>query len=140
VPFLNGVDCDFSKWQEEINILLKGPLRVVQAFLPRLAAGAKIINITSRIGTSTWPMGGMHGYAAAKAGLNRLMRSVAIDLKPRGIMVALVHPGYVKTELGGPNAEISPEESAAGIRGVAEALTLESTGAFFKWTGEPHPW
>jgi len=96
--------------------------------------------VTSQIGASTWPMGGYYCYAAAKAALNRLMRSVSIDLKPKGVIVGLVHPGWVQTDMGGPHAEITPEASAAGIIKVAADWTLEGTGDFLKWNGEPHAW
>jgi NAD(P)-dependent dehydrogenase (short-subunit alcohol dehydrogenase family) len=131
---------DWDAWDEVINIMVKGPLRVLQAFLPRLHAGSKVINLTSQLAASTWPYGGLYAYGAAKAGLNRMMRSVAIDLKSRGIVVGLVHPGYVRTDMSGPSAEISPEESAAGIRALTDAWTIEETGEFYKWNGEKHAW
>ena len=64
----------------------------------------------------------------------------AIDLKAQGISVAMIHPGYVQTDMGGTNAEITPQESAAGIKAVVEKLNLETSGSFFKWNGELHPW
>ncbi|WP_295529473.1 SDR family NAD(P)-dependent oxidoreductase [Novosphingobium sp. Chol11] len=131
---------DWDAWDEVINIMVKGPLRVLQAFLPRLHAGSKVINLTSQLAASTWPYGGLYAYGAAKAGLNRMMRSVAIDLKARGIVVGLVHPGYVRTEMSGPSAEISPEESAASIRTLTAGWTIEETGEFYKWNGEKHAW
>lgn len=137
-PELDSVD--WESWDNVFNIMLKGPLRVLQAFLPRLEPGSKVINFSSQVGASPWPYGGLYAYAAAKAALGRLMRSVAADLKPRGIIVGIIHPGYVKTDMGGPGAEITPEESAAGVRAVAAGWTLEQSGDFYKWNGEPHPW
>ena len=99
-----------------------------------------MINLSSQLAASTWPYGGFYAYVAAKAGLNRLMRSVAIDLKDRGIVIGLLHPGYVQTDMGGPAADISPQESAAGVRKVAEGWTLERSGDFLKWNGDTHPW
>lgn len=131
---------DWAVFDEAINIMVKGPLRALQAFLPRMQAGSRVINFSSQLAASTWPYGGYYGYAAAKSGLNRMMRSVAIDLKDRGIIVGLVHPGYVQTDMGGPAAEITPAESAAGIRRVAADWTLERSGDFLKWNGETHPW
>jgi len=131
---------DWAMWQESFNVMTMGPLRVLQAFLPRMQAGAKVINITSQIAASTWPTGGFYAYGAAKAGLNRMMRSVAIDLRDRGIIVGLVHPGWVQTDMGGPNAEITSQESAEGIRKVTQAWTLDRSGDFLKWNGETHPW
>ncbi len=131
---------DWAVFDEAIEVMLKGPLRVLHAFLPRMGAGSKVINITSQLAASTWPYGGFYGYVAAKAGLNRLMRSVAIDLKDRGIVVGLIHPGYVQTDMGGPAADITPEESASGIRKLAADWTLETSGDFRKWNGEEHAW
>ena len=131
---------NWAVFDDVLNIMLKGPLRVMQAFLPRLKANSKVINITSQVAASTWPYGGFYAYAAAKAGLNRLMRSVAVDVKDRGIIIGLVHPGYVQTDMGGPDAEITPQESARGIMQVATDWTLDKSGDFYKWNGEPHVW
>jgi NAD(P)-dependent dehydrogenase (short-subunit alcohol dehydrogenase family) len=137
-PELESIDED--TWDSLFEIMVKGPLRVLQAFLPRLHSGAKVINLSSQIGASTWPIGGFYAYAASKAALNRLMRSVATDLKPRGIVVGLVHPGYVKTDMGGAQAEITPQESAEGLRKLAAGWTIEQTGAFFDWNGKRREW
>jgi NAD(P)-dependent dehydrogenase (short-subunit alcohol dehydrogenase family) len=138
-----GPELDSTDWdafEETIDIMLKGPMRVLQAFLPRMGAGSKVINFSSQLASSTWPYGGYYAYAAAKAGLGRMMRSVAIDLKERGIVVGIIHPGYVQTDMGGPGADITPQESASGIRKLAEGWTLEKSGDFYKWNGEPHAW
>jgi|ERR1043166_110193 NAD(P)-dependent dehydrogenase (short-subunit alcohol dehydrogenase family) len=132
---------DTAEWMETLKVMVIGPFRVVQAFLRNLemAENPKIMTVTSQIGASTWPMGGSYAYASAKAGLNRLMRSLAIDLKDRAI-VNLIHPGWVRTDMGGPNADIAPEESAAGIRKVIASVTKADSGKFYKWTGDIHPW
>jgi len=140
-PMANELEgADWDAWNEAFAIMVQGPLRVLQAFLPRLGEGARVINITSQLGAMAWPMGGMYAYASAKAALNRLMRSVAIDLKPRGIVIGLIHPGWVQTDMGGPHAQITPEESATGIRKLGAEWTLADTGAFLKWNGEVHDW
>jgi NAD(P)-dependent dehydrogenase (short-subunit alcohol dehydrogenase family) len=140
-PVANELEtADWDAWNETFAIMVQGPLRVLQAFLPRMGEGGKVINVTSQLGASTWPMGGFYAYAAAKAGLNRLTRSLAIDLKPRGVILGVVHPGWVQTQLGGPHAQISPEESAAGLRKLAAEWSLEDSGDFRKWNGEPHDW
>jgi NAD(P)-dependent dehydrogenase (short-subunit alcohol dehydrogenase family) len=136
-------ELETSNWavfDDAINIMVKGPLRVLQAFLPRLSGGSKVINFSSQLAASTWPYGGFYGYGAAKAGLNRMMRSVAIDLKDRGIIIGIIHPGYVQTDMGGPAAEITPEASASGIRKVTADWTIERSGDFLKWNGETHAW
>jgi NAD(P)-dependent dehydrogenase (short-subunit alcohol dehydrogenase family) len=133
-------DQAWDDWQEAFNVMIIGPLRVMQAFLPRLGVGAKVVNITSQLAASTWPYGGYYAYGAAKAGLNRMMRSVALDVKDRGIVIGLVHPGWVQTDMGGAAAEITPEESASGIRKVSAEWTLGQSGDFKKWNGESHDW
>jgi NAD(P)-dependent dehydrogenase (short-subunit alcohol dehydrogenase family) len=131
---------NWAVFDEAIDIMVKGPLRVLQAYLPRLREGSKVINFSSQLAASTWPYGGFYGYVAAKAGLNRMMRSVAIDLKDKGIIIGLIHPGYVQTDMGGPSAEITPEASATGIRQITADWTLERSGDFLKWNGETHAW
>ncbi len=131
---------DWDAFDEAINIMVKGPLRVLQAFLPRLSAGSKVINFSSQLAASTWPYGGFYAYGAAKAGMNRMMRSVAIDLKDRGIIIGLIHPGWVQTDMGGAAAEITPTESANGIRQITADWTIERSGDFLKWNGETHAW
>lgn len=131
---------DWESFDEAIEIMLKGPLRVLRAFLPRLEKGAKVINFSSQLAASTWPYGGFYPYVAAKAGLGRLMRSAAIDLKDRGIIIGIIHPGYVQTDMGGPDAEITPEESARSIIELAHWWPLEKSGDFYKWNGEEHAW
>ncbi|MBX9885154.1 MAG: SDR family NAD(P)-dependent oxidoreductase [Novosphingobium sp.] len=140
-PVANELEgADWDAWNEAFAIMVQGPLRVLQAFLPRLGEGSRVINVTSQLGAMAWPMGGMYAYASAKAALNRLMRSVAIDLKGKGIVIGLVHPGWVQTDMGGPNAQITPQESASGIRKLGAEWTLVDTGAFRKWNGETHEW
>ncbi|KHK89893.1 SDR family oxidoreductase [Novosphingobium malaysiense] len=137
-PQLDKVD--WKDFDDAIEIMLKGPLRVLIAFLPRMSEGSKVMNFSSQLAASTWPYGGFYPYVATKAGLNRMMRSVAIDLKDRGIVVGLIHPGYVQTDMGGPDAEITPEDSASQIVALAEGWKLEDSGEFFKWNGEKHAW
>ncbi|WP_394998364.1 SDR family oxidoreductase [Sphingomonas sp.] len=133
-------DQTWSEWHDALEVMVIGPVRVMQAFLPCMKEGSKVITITSQLAASTWPYGGFYAYAAAKAGVNRVMRSAAIDLKDRGIVVGVVHPGWVQTDMGGPEAEITPQESAAGIRKVVADWTLDRSGDFLKWNGETHPW
>lgn len=131
---------DEETWDMVFETMVKGPLRVLQAFLPRLHAGAKVINVSSQIGASTWPFGGFYAYGSAKAALNKLTGSLALDLKPRGIVVGVVHPGYVQTDMGGPGAEITPQASAEGLRKLAAEWTLDRTGQFYDWNGKPRAW
>lgn len=133
---------DFDAWVDALKIMTIGPFRVVQAFLPnmRKAATPKVMTVTSQMGASTWPFGGSYAYTSAKAGVNRVMKTLALDLKGDNIAVSMIHPGWVKTDMGGPNADITPEESAAGIHRVIASLGMKETGKFFKWNGDSHPW
>ena len=135
-------DTDFDAWADALNIMTIGPFRVVQALLPNLeaAAGAKVMTVTSQLGASTWPFGGSYAYASAKAGVNKVMQAMAIDLKAKGIVVSMIHPGWVKTDMGGAGADITPADSAAGIHKVIAGLAPATTGAFYKWNGDIHPW
>lgn len=131
---------NWKDFDDTVEIMLKGPMRVLLAFLPRMGAGARVMNFSSQLAASTWPYGGFYPYVATKAGLNRMMRSVAVDLKDRGIIVGLIHPGYVQTDMGGPGADITPEDSARQIVALAEGWTLDRSGDFYKWNGEEHAW
>lgn len=135
-------DMDFDYWRKEIEVMTFGPFRVVQAFLPNLRKSAepKIVTITSQVGASTWPHGGNYGYSSAKAAANKVMQILAIDLRDENITVAMMHPGWVQTEMAGSHADIPPSESATGIRKVIGSLTIKDSGKFLKWNGEIHPW
>ena len=119
-----------------------GPMMVVQQFLPLLRAsrGAKILNITSQLGSITQPMGSYYSYNSSKAALNMLTRILASDLRAAGILAVVVHPGWVQTDMGGSAAPLRPAESARGILTLAQRLNLSDTGEFFTWDGRKHPW
>lgn len=130
---------DIDAWRIAFDVMAIGPFRVTRAFLSNLEkANGKVLFVSSQASASTWPYGGYYAYCSAKAAGNRVAQILAIDLRDKGISVASVHPGYVRTDMGGPTAEISPEESAAGIYRVIAHLDLKSSGAFFKWTGDRH--
>lgn len=133
---------DFGAWAEAFAVNTMGPVRVMHALLPQLqrARSPKVVSITSQLGALSLDLTLAYGYSATKAALNKFMRLAAIDLKPRGIAVGLIHPGWVKTDMGGPGAQITPATSAAGIVKVVDELTLDTTGRFWKWNGRPHDW
>lgn len=136
---LGSLDFDSIRTQMEINAY--APLRVCETLLPHLKSGSKIANITSRMGSiADNDSGGRYGYRASKAALNAFGKSLAMDLKPKGIAVAQLHPGYVKTRMVNFGGVISPEEAAAGIVARIDALTLDNTGGFWHSNGEELPW
>ncbi|HEX5755804.1 MAG TPA: SDR family oxidoreductase [Arenimonas sp.] len=125
--------------QFEVNTL--GPLRTAQALRANLGEGSKIAIISSRMGSiADNESGGYYGYRASKAAANAIGRSLAIDLKPRGIGVFLLHPGWVATDMGGPRATMPPAESAASLIARLDALDFAHTGSFWHASGEALPW
>ena len=136
---LGSIDFDSLRLQMEINAF--APLRVSESLLSNLHAGSKIANITSRMGSiADNDSGGRYGYRASKAAFNALGRSMAIDLKERGIAVAQLHPGYVKTRMVNFGGIITPEESVAGLVERIAELNLKNTGRFWHSNGEELPW
>lgn len=134
-----SLDLDSLRLQMEINAF--APLRISEALLPNLQKGSKIANITSRMGSiADNDSGGRYGYRASKAAFNALGRSMAIDLKERGIAVAQLHPGFVKTRMVNFAGLITPEESVIGLAERIEDLTLENSGSFWHSNGEKLPW
>ena len=137
-----STDLDFEGALDLLSVNTLGPLRVAQAFLPRVRRGAnpRIVLMSSRLGSMA--VGGTLNvaYRASKAGLNRITQCLAADLAPEGVAVLALHPGWVRTDMGGPGADIGVEESAAGVIRVCETLTLGDTGRFLDYRGEALPW
>ncbi|MFT5098557.1 MAG: NAD(P)-dependent dehydrogenase (short-subunit alcohol dehydrogenase family) [Planctomycetaceae bacterium] len=133
---------DFDGWADTMNINALAPVRVMHALMPNLraAGNAKIVNITSQLGSLEldFPMG--YAYCSSKAALNKFMKMAAIELGKEGIFVSLLHPGWVQTDMGGAAADITPSESAAGIIQCTENLNADTNGHFLLWNGETHPW
>ena len=118
-----------------------GPLLVTQALLGNLQPGAKVGIVTSRMGSvGDNTSGGYYGYRMSKAAVNAAGKSLAMDLKDRGIAVALLHPGYVRTEMVGRGGDVEPEQAAAGLIARLDALTLGTTGGFWHAKGQELPW
>lgn len=135
-------DLDLNEWHETLNINTIGPLLLARAFKDNLASGSggKLMTLTSQLAASTWPMGGMYIYSSTKAAVSKVHQALAIDWREEPITVALMHPGWVQTDMGGPHAEITPQESASGIIDVIANLKPEDSGKFYKWNGDIHPW
>jgi NAD(P)-dependent dehydrogenase (short-subunit alcohol dehydrogenase family) len=136
---LSELDLERVRWQFEINAL--GPLRVTRALLDHLHRGAKIAIITSRMGSiADNGSGGSYGYRMSKAAVNMAGVSLARDLRPRGIAVALLHPGYVRTDMTGGHGNIDTSASAAGLVARIDELELDTSGSFWHASGEVLPW
>jgi NAD(P)-dependent dehydrogenase (short-subunit alcohol dehydrogenase family) len=136
---LDGVDLDDVREQIEVNAL--GPLRVVKALRRNIGRGGKIALITSRLGSiADNGSGGYYGYRMSKAALNAAGVSLARDLKRAGIAVAILHPGFVRTEMTGGGGSVDPEVAARMLCDRIEALTLDTSGTFWHASGEILPW
>ena len=135
-------DVDIAEWHKTLDVNTIAPLLVARAFKGNMAGSGngKLMNVTSQLAASTWPMGGMIIYATTKAALSKIGQILALDWKDEPITTALMHPGWVKTDMGGPHAQLTVEESATGIRDVIANMTKADSGKFYKWNGEIHPW
>jgi NAD(P)-dependent dehydrogenase (short-subunit alcohol dehydrogenase family) len=136
---LDDLDLDRIRSQLEVNAL--GPLRVSAALLPNLHAGAKIVIITSRMGSiGDNTSGGRYGYRMSKAAVNMAGVSLARDLAERRIAVGILHPGFVRTDMTGHQGMIDPPESAANLIQRIDELSMATTGTFWHANGEVLPW
>jgi Short-chain dehydrogenases of various substrate specificities len=138
---LGALDFDYARRMYEVNTI--GPLRLVETFAGNVAASTqrRIVAITSRMGSIGLNLSGAHyGYRASKAGLNALMRSLAIDLFGQGITVVLLHPGWVDTAGGGGGGALSATASVSSMRQVIARLGNHETGQFLSYDGTPLPW
>lgn len=137
---LGNLDLASIRRQFEVNAL--GPLRLTQALLGQLQAGSKVILMTSRMGSiDDNSSGGSYGYRMSKVALNMAGRSLAVDLRPRGIAVAILHPGLVRTRMVAFNPQaIDPAVAVQGLLARFDALTLDTSGTFWHANGEVLPW
>lgn len=137
---LEDLDLESLRRQFEVNAL--GPLRLSRALLNQLPPGSKLILMTSRMGSiADNSSGGAYGYRMSKVALCMAGKSLAIDLKPRGIAVALLHPGLVSTRMTGFSGQgISPAQAVQGLLERIDALSLETSGTFWHANGEVLPW
>jgi NAD(P)-dependent dehydrogenase (short-subunit alcohol dehydrogenase family) len=133
----------YDDWLQVFEINVMGPLRVCEQMCERVAASDRkqIVNISSKMGSITGTEGGnQYIYRSSKAALNMVSKNLSIDLRDLGVSVIAVHPGWVRTDMGGPEADISPEESVAGLRAVIDNAGPEASGRFFSYDGEELPW
>jgi len=135
---LESFSAESLRRQFEVNAL--APLLLARALLPHLSAGAKLGLITSRMGSiDDNGSGGYYGYRMSKTALNMAGRSLAVDLRPRGIAVAILHPGMVATRMVGFTGT-PPEQAATGLLARLDALSLDTSGRFWHANGGELPW
>ncbi|MGD8439941.1 MAG: SDR family oxidoreductase [Holophagae bacterium] len=134
-------DLDFDRIRNQLEVNGIGPLRVTAALRTSLGRGAKVAIVTSRMGSiDDNTSGGRYGYRMSKAAVNMAGRSLAHDLKPDGVAVAILHPGFVRTDMTGHTGMVDPPESAAGLMARIDELSLDTSGSFWHANGDPLPW
>jgi NAD(P)-dependent dehydrogenase (short-subunit alcohol dehydrogenase family) len=134
---------DFAGWAKTLAINTLGPFRVAQALEKQIAAGDRkvIAIITSAMGSITENgSGNYYAYRSSKAAVNMVAKGLSIDLRPKGIIVVTLHPGWVQTDMGGPNAALTPTESIAKLRQVLERVKPADSGTFIGYDGRSIPW
>jgi NAD(P)-dependent dehydrogenase (short-subunit alcohol dehydrogenase family) len=136
-------ETDFGDVARTLEVNTIGPMRVTLALLPNLrrAETRQIISITSGLGSiANNSSGRYYGYRESKAALNMFTRSLAVELQDEGFTCVVMSPGWVRTDMGGPNATLSPEESISGMRAVIERLQPSDSGNYWNYDGQQLPW
>ena len=136
-------EVDYQNWQEVFRVNTMAPLRMVELFLAHLLRGEqKIVALmTSRMGSiEDNQSGGYYIYRSSKAALNMVARSLAHDLRSQGVTVVVLHPGWVRTDMGGEHAPLAPHESISSLRQVLSSLHIEKSGSFLNYDGTELPW
>ena len=133
---------DFESWEEILRVNLLGAAAVAEAFLDHVAASEHrtIAMMSSRLGSIAESSGMTLPYATSKAALNMLVKGLAATLASRGIIVVALSPGWVRTDMGGAQASLSPETSVRGLRKVIAGLGKANSGKFLSYDGSPIPW
>jgi NAD(P)-dependent dehydrogenase (short-subunit alcohol dehydrogenase family) len=134
---------DYEAWAKVLDVNTMGPLRVSEAFVDHVAQSERklIVTITSGMGSlADNTSGGAYAYRSSKAAVNMVMRSLAIDLAPRGIACVVINPGWVLTDMGGPHATLTTAESVKKLRRLIETLGPGQSGKFFNYDGREYAW
>jgi NAD(P)-dependent dehydrogenase (short-subunit alcohol dehydrogenase family) len=133
---------DADGWSDTFTVNTIAPFLLAQSVLPAVERSrGKLIGISTKMGSiEDNTSGGFIAYRSSKAALNMAWRSLAIDVRGRGVIAAVLHPGWVQTRMGGAAAPLAPEQSVAGMRQVIEQLRPEQAGGFFNYDGAPIPW
>jgi NAD(P)-dependent dehydrogenase (short-subunit alcohol dehydrogenase family) len=143
VPNQTAGNMDYESWAEVLNINTMGPLRVAEQFVENVARSTRklIVTITSGMGSlADNTSGGSIAYRSSKAAVNMVMRSLAIDFAQRGVSCVLINPGWVRTDMGGPNAPLEPADSVKAMRQVIESLGPDDSGRFYNYDGREYAW
>jgi NAD(P)-dependent dehydrogenase (short-subunit alcohol dehydrogenase family) len=134
---------DYEAWAKVLDVNTMGPMRVSEAFVHHVARSERklIVTLTSGMGSlADNTSGGAYAYRSSKAAVNMVMRSLAIDLAPRGIACVVINPGWVLTDMGGPHATLTTAESVKKLRRLIETLGPGQSGKFLNHDGREYAW
>jgi NAD(P)-dependent dehydrogenase (short-subunit alcohol dehydrogenase family) len=135
-------DIDYDAWVKTLTVNTVGPVRLAEAFVDNVAKGRdrKMVAISSLMGSTADSSGGSIIYRSSKAALNNAWRNVALQLMGRGIACFPVHPGWVKTDMGGAQAPLTPEQAISSLRAHIDQWSQADSGRFLGWDGRELPW
>lgn len=134
---------DYDAWVKAFQVNTMAPLKMAESFIENVAKSSekKIVNITSKMGSiDDNTSGGYYLYRSSKTALNMVVKSLSLDLAPRGITTVVLHPGWVQTDMGGSHAPTPPERSVAGMRSVIAGLSQKDSGKFYDFNGQEILW
>jgi NAD(P)-dependent dehydrogenase (short-subunit alcohol dehydrogenase family) len=134
---------DYEAWMRTFLVNTMATLKMTQALASQILRSGqkKMVTISSKMGSiADNTGGGSYMYRSSKAAVNMVIKTLAIDFKPAGLIAVALHPGWVQTEMGGPKALISPTKSVSGMRQVIDGLTLTDSGRFIAYDGQTVPW
>ena len=134
---------DYDKWTTAFKINTMAPLKMAEAFMPHVAASQlkKIATLSSKMGSlDDNTSGGSYSYRTSKTAVNMVMKNLSMDLKPYGIAVVTLHPGWVQTDMGGPHGLVNTQTSVAGLCKVIADLSISKTGKFIAFDGKEIAW
>jgi len=136
-------EIDAAEWRTVLEVNTIAPLMLVQTFVEQVAASQQklVAVISSKVGSiADNSSGGSYMYRSSKTAVNQVVKSLSIDLADRGISVVSLHPGWVQTDMGGPNAEIGTDESVSGLKSILQTAGLAQSGQFIEFNGNSIPW
>ena len=134
---------DYAAWADVFAVNVLAPTRMIECFIDHVARSDKkrIVCITSLMGSiARNTSGGHYPYRSSKAALNMMVKGLAFDLRERGVVVTALHPGWVRTDMGGPDADLAPAESVRGMIQVIDWLGAWDSGKFLSYDGSELPW
>ncbi|MEM7364121.1 MAG: SDR family oxidoreductase [Pseudomonadota bacterium] len=135
-------EMDYEMWLHAFDVNTLAPFRLITSLRKNLqrSENPRAITLSSQMGSLNRKSKGSHAYRSSKAAVNKVMQVLAMELEVDGIVVCPVHPGWVRTDMGGPNADITTEACSEGLFKLIEAMTMTHSGRFWTWEGKEHPW